>query len=148
MQLKKILVPTDFSDDCEHAVQYARDLARERGAELILLHVIEPILIAPGGNLTTPIDHYQIRQAVEERLAKCVPSIEADGLTVHRLLRSGTPDEEIVKAAKEEGADLIVMGTHGHSGLPHLLLGSVAERTVRRSTVPVLTVRRPDRPQE
>ena len=145
---KTILVPHDFSSSANHAVAIARDEAKAHGAKLILLHVIDlPTAIKPDTVIVpdetgAPINvkDYAIRQA-EEHLADLSARIAKDGVTAQTFIRIGKPEDEIVKFANENGIDLIAMGTHGRTGLAHMLVGSVAERVVRSSKCPVLTIR-------
>jgi nucleotide-binding universal stress UspA family protein len=139
---KHILVPTDFGESSEKALDVAVDLAKRYGAELTLLHTYEvPVYAYPGmvytaADLLTPMqDRAQAEcDRVLKILRERVPSATA-------ILRFGMPSQEIQEAIKETHADLVVMGTHGRRGVNHALIGSVAEKTVRLSPVPVLTVR-------
>ena len=141
---KSILVPTDFSNHASHALQIAVGLVRDFGASITLLHVWEipaytysEFAYAPV-DLLTPVEtaaRLQLDDALAE-LRKQVPGATS-------ILGRGYPAEEILLASAQAGADLIVMGTHGRRGLSHLLLGSVAERVVRTSSIPVLTARSP-----
>jgi len=151
--LAKILAATDFSDDSVRALGYAEELARKFGAEIVLLHVdqpLAPVMLAPefGPSFDTGA---MSRIAEEQRLLaqkeldKIVGRLRDSGLKARSLLRVGAPFLEIINAAQTENADLIVMGTHGRSGLTHVLLGSVAERVVQKSPCAVLTIRHPDR---
>lgn len=149
IQINRILFPTDFSADAGNALAYATSLAEEFGAELCVLHVVEDIVVpayfgpqVDAGYIPT----VDLEAAAQAELDKLMPDAETKPFAVRRLLRRGSPYLEIMAAAKDEGADLIVMGTHGHSGIAHLLLGSTAERVVRKSPVPVLTIRHPERP--
>ncbi|HVY46768.1 MAG TPA: universal stress protein [Minicystis sp.] len=138
-----ILVATDFSACAALAVDVAVDLAQQFGAKLTLLHVFEPPLQYDMG-WSYPIPPMVDLQAVDEqaleaeleRLRARFPAIEA-------VSSSGSAWRRILAIAKARGADLVVMGTHGRHGLPRALLGSVAEKVVRMSEVPVLTVRLP-----
>ena len=138
--IKRILVPTDFSDSAERALSLAVDLARAFQAGLTLLHVWTiPSTFAEG--LTWPTDGMEraARRALDElhaRVSKQYPGTEA-------VLQVGPEWQRILDVAKERNVDLVVMGTHGRRGLPRLILGSVAEKVVRLSPVPVLTVRDP-----
>ncbi len=140
----KILYPTDFSEGAEQARAEAVRLARALGAELILLHVLVPVA-RQGEALLGPaeLDRLQERQRrwAEEYLEARVVETHAAGVAARGLLRGGEPAPEVVRAAEEEQVDLIVMGTHGRSGLGRLLLGSVADRVVRTASCPVVTVR-------
>ena len=151
--LTKILAPNDFSDDSTRALGYAEEMARKFGAEIVVMHVdqpLAPVMLAPefGPSIDTGV---MSRIAEEQRLLaqkeldKIVARLRDGGLKARSLLRVGAPFLEIINAAQTENADLIVMGTHGRSGLAHVLLGSVAERVVQKAPCPVLTIRHPDR---
>lgn len=145
---KTILVPHDFSSSANHAVAIARDEAKAHSAKLLLLHVIDlPTAIKPDTVIVpdetgAPINvkDYAVRQA-EAHLADLVARIAKDGVTAQPFIRLGKPEDEIVKFATENKVDLIAMGTHGRTGLEHMLVGSVAERVVRSSPCAVLTIR-------
>ncbi len=145
---KTILVPHDFSSSANHAVAIARDEAKAHGAKLILLHVIdlptaikpETVIVPDETGAPINVKDYAIRQA-EEHLADLAARIGKDGVTASTFIRMGKPEDEIVKFATENNVDLIAMGTHGRTGLAHMLVGSVAERVVRTSKCPVLTIR-------
>jgi len=138
--MRKILHPTDFSDQSKAAFEVACALARDYGAELIVVHVNRPTpIFAPDGiAVGVPVEEpYELRgQLAAVRPADPRVSVE------HHLL-DGNPADEILKAAKLKGADLIVMGTHGATGLARLLMGSVAEHVLRKAPCPVLTVKGP-----
>jgi nucleotide-binding universal stress UspA family protein len=137
---KAILHPTDFSEHSEAAFEVARALARDHGARLILLHVSLPIL--KSGEVYALITHPdEIREELTKRL-KDMQSM-ADGLVVELVLKEGDAAAQILTTSKETGCDLIVMGTHGRTGLSHLLMGSVAEKVVRHAPCPVLTIKNP-----
>lgn len=144
IQLKRILVPVDFSPCSEKALRYAVALAGPFDADLDLLHVVEgPVVYGPS--FVPPEDWLvQSRVAAREELEKLPGDAANKDMTVHRTVRTGTPFLEIIYHAKENSVDLIIMGTHGRSGLAHLLMGSVAERVVRKAPCPVLTVRDPE----
>lgn len=136
MRLKRILVPIDFSTHSLNALAYARGLAQQFGAELLLLHVIEPI------QFITVSDVYdEQRRRSDAALTRLGDDLVRQGVKVHIRVEPGVPAHVIVQAAKNSGVDMISMGTHGRSGLAHMLIGSVAERVVRSATCPVLTVR-------
>jgi nucleotide-binding universal stress UspA family protein len=143
IEIKRIALPTDFSDPCWTAAQYAFELARRFDAQLDLLHITESTLTAmpsPGSPLPPEVVA-DTREEAERELRDWHAS-EFDELpAVTREVIRGVPFVEIVRFAKQHDVDLIVMGTHGRTGLPHLLIGSVAERVVRKSPCPVLTVR-------
>lgn len=145
LPISKILHPTDLSENSRAALATACEWAKRFGAELHLLHVVDGIA-TPYPYLGPPFNEAaawesMIRQKARLALAEWpLPDGNAD-LHVVRTLRNGSPILQIVEFAKEIGCDLIVMGTHGRSGLEHLLLGSVAENVVRRAPCSVLTVR-------
>ena len=151
ISLNRILFPTDFSPDADNALSYAISLAEEYGAELCLLHVVEDIVIpayfgpqVDAGYIPT----VDLEAAAQAEIDKLLPEEAGRAYTVRRLLRRGAPYVEILAAAEDESADVIVMGTHGHGGFVHMLLGSTAERVVRKSSIPVLTIRHPERHPE
>ena len=145
---KTILVPHDFSSSANHAVAIARDEAKAHGAKLILLHVIdlpfglkpETVIVPDETGAPINVKDYAVKLA-EEHLADLAARLAKDGITPTTFLRLGKPEDEIVKFANENHIDLIAMGTHGRTGLAHMLVGSVAERVVRTSKCPVLTIR-------
>lgn len=146
MAVKKILVPTDFSADAASALSYAQDFAKATGAELLVLHVVEPIYYATPAdmyvttpNLTAILDEQ--RQLAKEQLAKLATNLNKRGHRCRTFLESGPAAQVIIDFASSKRCNLIIMATHGRTGLAHLLMGSVAERVVRTSSCPVLTVR-------
>ena len=145
IQLRRSLFPTDFSDNARAALPYACAFAEQFGAELHILNVMyEMAQVMPeaGAFLTTPVSNIdEVRESAERALAK-LPGSEWEKVgNVVQATVPGTPFLEIIRYAKEHDVDLIVMGTHGRSGLAHVLLGSVAERVVRKAPCPVLSVR-------
>lgn len=148
IDLHRILVPTDFSKHSGNALTYAAAFAEKFGAELYLLHVVQDLalFIPEAVTAAPPIapSLEQLTAAVREALDRTVKDYPLQGLTVHREVREGNPFYEIVRFAQENNIDLIIMGTHGHTGLVHVLLGSVAEKVVRKAPCPVLTVRHPE----
>jgi nucleotide-binding universal stress UspA family protein len=142
--IKNILVPTDFSDPADAALSYARTLAVEFGSRLHLLHIVpEPNLLPWGSELSTvPFADLltQTEMAARERLTEIAAGLTDLSGKVVVDARIGTPVERVLGYIEEQHIDLVVMGTHGRGLVGHLLLGSVAERVVRRSPVPVLTV--------
>jgi nucleotide-binding universal stress UspA family protein len=139
---KKILCPVDFSPGSEHAVTKASELASALGAELELMHAYQlPVLALPDSSITvSPTYVAELTTRAQQALDKHVESLKQKGVTASTRLTEGNPAEAIVERAKEIGATMIVMGTHGRSGFRRFLLGSTAERVVRTATVPVLTV--------
>ncbi len=141
--VKRILVPTDFSDPSAEALATAMALAKGAGAVVDLVHVAVEASFAlppPIDVATVPIDMAKVMERVTDGLRAEEKRVQDAGLRCDTAMLVGRPDAEIVARATATGADLIVMGTHGRSGLAHALLGSVAERVVRRASCPVLTV--------
>ena len=145
-EIKRILSPVDFSDTSEHAVRYAVDLASRLGAEMELVHVYQlPTYALPDGAILARPDFVaSLTDELQKQMDEVIRRYSGHGVEIRGRIVEGMPYAEVNRVAQEEKADLIVMGTHGRTGLTHLLLGSVAERVVRTSSVPVLTVRRPD----
>jgi len=140
LRLQKILHPTDFSDPAREAFRLACALARHYHAEIVILHVAAPPPVVAYGEVVPTVSHPPgYHDWLWQELRKIQPDDPA--LTVSYQLLEGDAAKEIVKFAQQMGADLIVMGTHGRTGLMHLLMGSVAEEVVRHATCPVLTVR-------
>lgn len=140
MNVKKILFPTDFSDASDAGLHYATALARDTGAQMLIVHVEEPPAAYGAGEMYYVVPESD-ESALRERLKTVVPTDAAVAYT-HRLV-TGDPATQIVHLAEEEGVDLVVMGTHGRTGLARLLIGSVAEAVVRRAPCPVLTLKQP-----
>lgn len=141
-ELKHILHPTDFSNNSNQALVYACDIAEQFGAELHLLNILQD----PGSNSPAiagldPTDYYpQLRKVAMEELDNLPGKLVDYKGAVTSDLCEGVPFVEIIRYAKKNAMDMIVMGTHGYSGLKHLLMGSVAENVVRKAPCPVLTV--------
>ena len=136
MKADKIVVPTDFSHCGDAALRLAASLARDTGAKLLIVHVEEPPLAYGGGEM-----YYGVPEPATEDLQRMLERVvppDANVTYEHRLI-SGEPASAIVQLAEDEKADLIVMATHGRTGLTRLLMGSVAEAVVRRAPCPVLT---------
>jgi nucleotide-binding universal stress UspA family protein len=140
LPIQTILHPTDFSECSNGAFQIACSLARDHGARVVLVHVTSELFVAVPF-VTIPPDPGYVREQLNKQLADLQPS-EPD-LRVDRYLREGDPATEILRLAHEIQSDLIVMGTHGRTGLGRLLVGSVAEQVLRKAFCPVLTVKTP-----
>jgi universal stress protein A len=144
-QVRKILVPTDFSPCSVAAVEHATELAKRFEAQILLLHVVPNFAnhIAVPGLVPLPPEWVtSTRKEAERQLTKMLGLIK--GPVAGTEVRQGEAHASILDAASAANADIIVMGTHGRGALKHALLGSVAERVVRHSPVPVLTVRTPN----
>ncbi len=148
IELHRILVPTDFSKFSRIALTYASDFADKFAAELYLLHVVQDLAVFIPDMITVappPAPSVeQMTKAVQDAFDRIIKENQLDRFKIHREVREGTPFYEIVRYAKEQNIDLIIMGTHGHTGLTHMLLGSVTEKVVRKAPCPVLTVRHPE----
>jgi nucleotide-binding universal stress UspA family protein len=144
MVISRILVPTDFSTHADAALEYARELARVFDASLHLLHVVEnPLVVGAWASDThaaeiTGLQATLVRDSAE-RLTR-LSEDAADWMAVTTEVRTGAAADQILESAAERHIDLIVMGTHGRTGLAHLVMGSVAERVVRKAASPVLTL--------
>lgn len=145
ISIKKVLVPTDFSEFSQRAMRYGCEVAKRFEAELHVLNVVEdtyPLVPEPGMMLPTAAHYLQeLTESSKKSIEKFPQADWAGGLTITRKVVTGAPFLEIIRYAREQNVDLIVIGTHGRSGLVHALMGSVAEKVVRKSPCPVLTVR-------
>ncbi len=142
LNINRILVTTDFSKISEQAFPYAEDLARQYQAEIHLVHVLEknpPILLIRTFDMTTEKALEKIEEDARNLLNEFRNKFSAD-IKVKEVLLHGNDFEEIVKYADENQIDLIVIATHGRTGLLHTLLGSVAEKVIRYSKIPVLVI--------
>ena len=139
---KTILVPTDFSEPADRALDYALELSVKLGSRVIVMHAYEitPLDLLDGVLVATGDARERLEQAAQASLDANIAKHEHRGVALTSLLTVGEPRESIQATAEEVGADLIVIGTHGRRGLSRALLGSVAEYIVRTATRPVLTV--------
>jgi len=148
IQLKNVLVATDFSETSEAALRYGREFARTFGAKLHVLHVADSIMTRyalDGSVILPPEVQEDLENAAQIHLERLLGDDDRRELGAVAVLRtSNTPADSIVDYAKAADIDVIVIGTHGRRALARLLLGSVAERVVRTSPCPVLTVRHPE----
>ena len=145
VRIRRILAPTDLSDRTTCAVRYAAELADKFGAELILLHIVpDTVLALPDAVMPAPVmtsDLNALTEAGRTGLANVVAALKLEARNPRLEVRLGSPEQEIVAAATDFGADLVCVSTHGRDGLARVLLGSVAESVVRHAPCPVLTVR-------
>ena len=143
IKIGRILCPVDFSETSKRAFEYALALAAQLGAEVDVIHVFQlPAYTMPEGGFEFTLDfETELANQLQQQLDGFVKQPAEPSVKVTTALCEGVPYVEIALAAKERKADLIVIGTHGRTGLAHLLIGSVAERVVRTSEVPVLSVR-------
>ena len=144
IKYRHLLCPIDFSDISNHAFQTAIDLAEQFKADLHVIHVFQlPASTFPDGIYSAPDDmEDKIESQLLNRLDEFVKNNATPKINITTSLYEGIPHVEIINSANEINADLIVMGTHGRTGLSHVLLGSVAERVIRTSKIPVLSVKK------
>jgi len=144
MQIKTILFPTDFSNGARAAMDHAMSLAKNYQAKLILLYVIQDISIAewyiPSALSVADLVEDMQKSAWQE-MDKWVAEVSKQLKDAEKMVVRGVPYVEIIKTAKEKSVDLIVIGTHGRTGIDHMLFGSTAEKVVRKASCSVLTVR-------
>jgi universal stress protein A len=145
VEIRTILAPTDFSNHAARALRYAAGLAERLGASLHLLHVLSDVVPTGPDPMLTPVlppEYYAQTEAQSyETLGRVLDPAWGNPPTVTTAVRWGSAVEEIVDEARAKGVDLLVIATHGRTGLSHVLLGSVAERIVREAPCPVLTIR-------
>ena len=147
-EIRSILLPTDFSECASYALSYATSFARASGAKLICVHVIEPIVPTVGySGLSEPLPVADISEQLEDTATRELPKIaaheECAGLDVEEVVAHGDAASEIVRVARERNVDLIVISSHGRTGLGRILFGSTAESVVRHAHCPVLVVKPP-----
>jgi len=147
IKIERIVCAVDFSDFSDYAQRYAVGLAEVFGADLRLVHVVElPFLptysLAGVPDLCLPVE--QVEESARLRMQEAVDTCRADHPNTEGEVRLGSAFVEVISYAREIDADLIVVGTHGRTGLTHMLIGSVAEKIVRKAPCPVLSVKHPD----
>lgn len=142
---KRILLATDFSETSSYAVGHAVLMARTFNAELHVLHVLESEILAVSDGLTyLPPNYFQeLEKIAAEKLQNVISPQDREGLPVTLVTRRGAAYLEIIRYAKDQAIDLIVLGTHGRGALAHVLLGNTAEKVVRKAPCAVLTIRHP-----
>lgn len=142
-EIRRVLCTTDFSAAANKAVRQAVRIAQQLGAEVHLLHAYPvPSIPSPAGGDFSPQQlTAQLAESAETEMRREVREWNKRQISVVPHVAAGPPADVIVETAKEIGADMIVVGTHGRTGLAHLLIGSVAERVIRTATVPVVTIR-------
>jgi nucleotide-binding universal stress UspA family protein len=152
-QLRTILLPTDFSGCSNYALPYAAAIARATKATIVCVHVVEPIVPAVGyTGLAEPMPiadiSDQLQDSAERELPRLAECEECAGLNVEEVIVHGDPAAEIVRVAEEREVDLIVISSHGRTGLGRILFGSTAEAVVRHASCPVLVVKPPLQKEE
>ena len=141
LKIRSILVPVDFSENASEAVKAASELATQMGARITLIHVIEPPPLMSGYEaLPYKVSDKQLEMTAKTELEALAVRFVNPAVETKWVLRKGKAHHEIVEAARELKADLLVISTHGHTGLKHTLLGSTAERVVRHARCPVLVL--------
>jgi nucleotide-binding universal stress UspA family protein len=146
LHLRQILAPTDFSNHSNHAIRYAAGLARQFGATLVLLHIVTKDALESISKAHVPphpVDkiYENLAQEIREQYAGNVTPDVRTGLEMKTLVLPGDPSLQIVRATQLWGVDLIVMATHGRTGLSHAMMGSVTEKVIRKAPCPVLSLR-------
>lgn len=147
MKIERILFPIDFSEGSMNALDYAVSLSKEYNAKLYLLHVVHDISMTAGWQVPhIRIDelYRDMEESARKELERCCMEDIRDLKNVERIILRGIPHEEILKVAREKKIDIIVIGTHGRTGIDRLLFGSTAEKVVRKAPCPVLSVRLPE----
>ncbi len=144
--ISKVLVPIDFSDYSKSALKYAVNFVGYFKAELTLIYVVEPVIYPPDfsmGQIAIPsVDLEMDKRAIDE-LNKLAQQEIPSEIKVKTVVKTGKPFLEIIETAQDENVDLIIIATHGHTGVEHILFGSTAEKVVRKAPCPVLTLREP-----
>jgi len=144
--IKKILIPIDFSNYSKKALQYSISFAKRFNAELVLVYVIEPMIYPADlsmGQMVIPQADVDLSEKSKNDLTELAKNEIGENLKFTVLIKTGKPFMEIIETAKEVDSDIIIMATHGHTGVEHLLFGSTAEKVVRKAPCPVLTIREP-----
>ncbi len=141
---RRILVPIDFSDHSKGALDYAIAIGKTFGSELILLYVVEPAVYPADlgfGQVTLPNIEHELAARGKSELDELVKARVEGGVKCRTAVRIGKPSYEIIQTARVEKIDLIVIATHGHTGVEHLIFGSTTEKVVKKAPCPVLIVR-------
>ncbi|MBT3878803.1 MAG: universal stress protein [Candidatus Scalindua sp.] len=145
ISLKKILCPIDHSDCSKEALKYAVSFAMRDEAKLYLLHIIDIRSFNESLNaMPTQIPDNETLEQLRIKLLDCIPEEMRDDMDVEAIVIQGIPFVEIISTSREKEIDMIVMGSHGRTGISHMMLGSVSEKVVRKAPCPVLIVRQPD----
>jgi nucleotide-binding universal stress UspA family protein len=143
IDVQRILVPVDFSENARAVLEWAAHLAEEHASRVVLLHVYHlPVEFQQLEGAYLPPDFWSnVKNEAEQQIGRYAEELRGRGIEVEALVREGYPATVIIEEAESQRADLVVIGTHGHTGLKHLLLGSIAERVVQKAPCPVLTVK-------
>ncbi len=144
--IKKILVPIDFSDYSKNALKYALEFSKSFNAKLYLVYVIEPLVFPADfsmGQISLPAMDVETTDRAKDELASLVKSEFGETNDVETIIKTGKPFVEINDTARDLDVDLIIIASHGHTGVEHLLFGGTAEKVVRKAPCPVLSLREP-----
>ena len=143
MVIQHILVPTDFSEYADYALEYSIELAKVLQARLTLLHVFQlaPLTVGIVPHSVFTLTLHEMQTKAHRQIQATLARIKQTGIPCESVIVQGFPFQTIIDTVKERAIDLIVMGTHGRTGLTHVLMGSVAERVVRMAPCPVLVTR-------
>jgi universal stress protein A len=144
--IKRVLVPIDFSDYSKSSLKYAVNFAMHFNAKLILIYVVEPVIYPPDfsmGQIAIPTAGLEMDKRANEELDKLAAKEIPGRVEVKKIVKTGKAFVEIIETAAEEDADIIIIATHGHTGVEHILFGSTAEKVIRKAPCPVLTLREP-----
>ena len=145
-EIQKILVPIDFSDYSKSALKYAVNFCKNCKADMFLIYVVEPVIYPPDfsmGQIAIPSVNSEWDERARQELDKLAKEEIPSSVTVKTIIKTGKPFLEIIETAGELDVDLIIIATHGRSGVEHILFGSTAEKVVRKAPCPVLTLREP-----
>lgn len=144
--ISKILVPIDFSNYSKNALRYAVNFAKSFNSKIFLVYVVEPVIYPSDfsmGQVTFPVADVEMGERAKNELDNLAKSEIGSEIEVETIIKTGKPFVEINEMAGELDIDLIIIATHGHTGMEHLLFGSTAEKVVRKAPCPVLTLREP-----
>ena len=144
--IHKVMVPIDFSDYSKNALRYAAQFVKQFKAKMFLVYVVEPMIYPADfsmGQVAIPSTDIDMQKRGEEELQNLAKNFIDPNIEVETIIKTGKPFVEIIETASEKDIDLIIMATHGHTGVEHLLFGSTAEKVVRKAPCPVMTLREP-----
>jgi nucleotide-binding universal stress UspA family protein len=144
--INKILVPIDFSNYSKNALRYAVNFAKKFNSKIYLVYVVEPVIYPSDfsmGQVTFPVSDIEMNERAKDELESLAKTEIGSQFQVETVIKTGKPFVEINETASELDIDLIIIATHGHTGMEHLLFGSTAEKVVRKAPCPVLTLREP-----
>ncbi|MCB0751484.1 MAG: universal stress protein [Ignavibacteriae bacterium] len=144
--INKILVPIDFSNYSKNALRYAVNFSKKFNSKIYLVYVVEPVIYPSDfsmGQVTFPVADLEMNERAKEELNNLAKNEISQEIEVETIIKTGKPFVEINETASELDIDLIIIATHGHTGVEHLFFGSTAEKVVRKAPCPVLTLREP-----